>query len=173
MTVYHYDTMEKVLILLGKLHPFSDLGVEGVYNKLREFDETQLFKLLQEIVKSERREWMIAAHTMINLNHEKSIPILIPLLRHPNREYRWEICGLLSLHRDERVIGPFMERLKDEDPGIRHIAAFALGKVGDLKALPALEWTIQNDTGVDYEGRLVSEMAKMAIRQIKTRSENP
>ncbi len=42
-------------------------------------------------------------------------------------------------------------------------------KIGSPKALPALTLAQHSDTGTDYEGRKVSDIAARAIQQIKDR----
>ncbi len=59
--------------------------------------------------------------------------------------------------------------LNDSDSDVRYQAAFFLGRIGDDRALPALEWAAQYDQGQDYEGDLVSARAKWALQEILSR----
>jgi HEAT repeat protein len=84
----------------------------------------------------------------------------------------WRIaCGRnLSRFQDSRAVAKLCDvLLHDSDADIRYVAAESLAKIGDHTAIEALIYAIANDTGKDYEGFRVSDMANQALQQIRER----
>ncbi len=85
---------------------------------------------------------------------------------------RQHICGLLSDDKNEQSIEPLIRTmLNDPDNDVRRMAAWALGKLRDKRALPALRWVQEHDHGAGFEGRTVSDEAARAIENILEDSE--
>lgn len=77
------------------------------------------------------------------------------------------ICGILSTYGDERVMEDLVHVLEnDPAPDVRMLAAFALGRIGDERAIPVLIKARDNDLGVDFEGRSLSDAATDAFETI-------
>jgi HEAT repeat protein len=159
-----------VIWFLEQLHPFSELGIDGVQAKLSEFEPDVLFAIFQEILSNDKTMRKVTARAMMQVDNQRAIPLLLPLLNDSDIEMRFHLCGLLSVYGSNREVEALVPILHDPEPDVRHIAAFALGKIGDENALPALEWVVANDKGTDYEGRPIHVMASEAIQAIKERS---
>ena len=68
---------------------------------------------------------------------------------------------------DSEFIYPLIYLLEnDPDNDVRFIAAVALGRIGDERAIPSLTRAKEKDFGVDYEGETVSSAADDALKQI-------
>jgi GNAT superfamily N-acetyltransferase len=67
---------------------------------------------------------------------------------------------------------PRLLRCLREDPSdwVRYSAVDALERCGDMSAIPALKQTVKTDRGTDYEGRLIGDAAREAIRRITRRN---
>lgn len=77
---------------------------------------------------------------------------------------RYHVCGLLHNFGDRRAIVPLIERLRaDLDPGVRGIAAYALGGIGCPSAIPALIESFDHDHEVDELGHTPSSCAATAL----------
>jgi HEAT repeats len=98
------------------------------------------------------------------------LDVLIYALSDNAEAWRWHLCGVLSNFNYENSIYPLIKvLLEDDDPDTRFMAAFALGKIGDERAIDPLKHAKINDTGRDYEGRRVSTMAEESIVFIRKR----
>ncbi len=92
-------------------------------------------------------------------------------LESPNYLVRWSICGVLSVYGDKDSVPLLIDSLlKDDTPLVRLTAAFALEKIGDERALPALHWALEHDEGKDWEDRGMQEYAQYAIDKILKRT---
>lgn len=77
------------------------------------------------------------------------------------------VATILGNFGDRQAVEPLIEALKSKDESLRFYAAKALGKLGDPKALPALELMLQNDTGYNGGGRENKAAAAFAIQKIR------
>ncbi len=91
---------------------------------------------------------------------------MAPFLDLPSPNIRLIEC--LGYIGDKRLTPRFIELLGDSDPSIRRFAAGALGQIGDLRALSALEHLANTDP-YQYENGVygVRETARRAIDRIK------
>lgn len=114
-----------------------------------------------------------AAEELLRIDLGIGILLMLPLLDDPVPYFRQHICGLLHDFGDESVVDPLIRViLNDSDSDVRYTACYALGEVGDARAIPSLQWVHQNDLGTDYVDRPVSEMAREAIEEILERSKS-
>lgn len=60
-----------------------------------------------------------------------------------------------------------MVALKDEYEVVRWCAADGLGDLGDMRAIPALEWARDHDEAIDEFGESVRHHASQAIEKIR------
>lgn len=98
------------------------------------------------------------------------IDLLLPHLHDPIPELRWTLCELFHSYRDSRVVLPLAELLQNDiDPDVRVVAAEALFAVGDERAILALTYAAEHDTGKDYEDRTVADASRNAIAAIENR----
>lgn len=155
---------------LKQLHPYSDLGVEGAYARLMEFEKYYLFEIFAEIILAHESLRKVTAKAILHIDAQQGLPLVLPLLEDKNSDIRIHICGLLSQFGDERAIPYRIEMLNDEDPNVRYTTTFALGKIGSKEVISILQSVKQNDTGTDYEGRPIGDMASRAIQNIISRN---
>ena len=83
-------------------------------------------------------------------NEEKAVTIMVELLRSGNGSKDAKLNILKALgelgKRTEIPADPLIEKLKDKDPDVRHLAIEALGKTKNKKALPALVKLLEQQT---------------------------
>jgi HEAT repeat protein len=96
-----------------------------------------------------------------------AIPYFRSLIHDEEDGVRGFLCMELGAYRRREAIPLLIDALEnDSDATARTWAAWGLGNIGDPAAIPALSMAIQNDPGLDYEGRPVKEIAEDAIRRI-------
>lgn len=145
---------------------------ERAQRELLGFAGSEVIEVLSEIMLSDPDPEMqgYAARTLVEIAPERASELIVPLLESPEPILREDICGLLSNCGDEKATMPLMEVLQnDRDADARFLAAFALGKIGDRRAIPALEWARQHDDGIDFDGHRVRNAAEDAISEILAR----
>ncbi|HEY7152988.1 MAG TPA: HEAT repeat domain-containing protein [Gemmataceae bacterium] len=162
---------QEVLGLLRSFHSFEpgerDHAISVLQSLDREPTIESLLKLLRDADGDVRCD---AAEALMRIDSKLGTEAVLPLLADLDADVRWHTCGLLYDFGDERVAPRLVEVLRNDPEGhVRFFAADALGKVGDLSAVPSLRHAAQFDTGQDYEGRRVSEAAKEAIESILVR----
>lgn len=99
-------------------------------------------------------------------------PLTAMLLHDPDVGARRAAASSLGFIEDERVAGPLIEGLRDEDLRVRQSSAFGLysrALVGhaDSQALPPLEWVAEHDAGTIYGHHAVRDVAARAIKEIR------
>lgn len=162
------EYLQEVRLLLEKRHTNE---WSSALQQLREIERPLLLAMLTEMLSdpdSEIRDGV--AEALLRIEPGAGIPRVLSLTKDPQSHVRWYVCGLLHDFGDERAIEPLIELIRtDPDSDVRYIACYALGEIGDMRALAPLQWVQQNDQGMDYEGRRVSEMAWEAIQSILAR----
>ncbi|HLK88362.1 MAG TPA: HEAT repeat domain-containing protein [Polyangia bacterium] len=71
--------------------------------------------------------------------------------------------------RSPRAVDPLIAALADPEAEVRFWAAFALGQLGDERAIPALEQLARSDTAVLEGWGRISDEASEAISEIRAR----
>ncbi len=139
-----------------------------VHQELHTYEREPLLALLDQLLDDEDENIRTdAAVILATVDFDRSLDRFLGFLRTPDAAMRWMVCGLLSRHGDERAMEPLIQVLLSDDwPDTRMLAAFALGKIGDRRALEALRYAKQHDQGVDYENRTVRDAASEAISAI-------
>ena len=108
-----------------------------------------------------------AAQAILWIDDKQGIHHLLPLFRDADSVVRWHVCGLMHDFGDERAVTFLMDCMKnDPDPQVRGTAAYALGAIGSLRAIPALTETLGNDHNVDRLGFTPSFCAEQALKAI-------
>lgn len=111
-------------------------------------------------------------HPEMEPDPEISKPKLIPLLHISNREFKEKFGSIagawrgkkpiqrnailaLAHYKDKTAIPDLLQLLKEDSrPVIRGTAAWALGKIGDLRALPALEKAKETEEDEDVRNEI-------------------
>jgi len=162
---------QEVLGLLPSFHSFElgkrDNAISVLESLDRELTIKSLLKLLRDADSDVRCD---AAEGLMRIDSKLGTEAVLPLLADPDANVRWHTCGLIYDFGDQRATARLVEVLRNDPEGyVRLFAADALGRVGDLWAIPSLRDAEQFDTGQDHEGRRVSEVAKEAIETIQQR----
>lgn len=115
-----------------------------------------------------------AVEALVKLRDERAIEPLIKLFE---RRAEPSLATVLGNWGDRRAVGPLIDAMKHPDSHARFYAARALGKLGDRRALPILEWARDHDTepitdSGSIRGKSVSYVAVKAIEKIEA-SEMP
>jgi|SRR5688572_7811024 len=142
---------------------------EHAREKLLEIDEEILIGFLGKVVKNDTDTEVLAyaAELIVDSNNKQRANYILPLLQYKDPILRRHICGLLGNCRDKVAVDPLIEKLQsDASADVRVIAAYALGKIGDRKALPFLT-RARTALSFDFEGVTVSKEASYAIDEIE------
>lgn len=133
----------------------------------------QVVPLLRAIFEDERE--MVAQSrafsALLAIQGFDHVQFLVNLLDLSQFGWRAAYCRNLSEASDPRAIASLCAILhNDPDSDMRYIAAESLAVIGDLTAVAALEEAQANDTGTDYEGLRVADMARQALERIRERA---
>jgi HEAT repeat protein len=109
-----------------------------------------------------------AAEALAKLGDARMVEPLIRLFKEQRES---SIATILGNFGDRRAVEPLIEALYDPDPSVRFYTGRALGKLGDKRALPILEWVREHDTQPildrkSIRGKSVSYAAGKAIERI-------
>lgn len=129
--------------------------------------------LITSLLEAESVESRTAAAYALGFIGDKRAldPLLHVLLNHKEEaKVRGEAAEALALLRDTRAVVPLIECLKDDSPEVRFWSAYALGELGDKKALPELERLATIDEAVLPEWGKISNEAASAIESIQAKS---
>jgi len=163
-------THSQILDLLRILKDSNDTRLRiKVRQELIELDQRILVEILSKIINTEVDAEVLAyaAELIVDSDDKEKAHRILPLIRFADPALRQHVCGLLGNCNDDLAIDPLVERLqKDESVDVRIAAAYALGKIGNKRALKVLNWAKDHDFSADFEGRTVSEISRMAIDEI-------
>jgi HEAT repeat protein len=140
---------------------------------LNSFPTANVVPVLQSIFYREHDDVVKSRtfHAITSVQAFDTVQFLLNLLNLSSYGWRAAYCEELSRFHDVRAIAQLCEILLDDpDPNMRYTAAKSLAEVGDSTAVEALEYAQANDTGTDFEGFPVAEMAKQALQQIRNRA---
>lgn len=167
------EQYKHILHIFSKLHD-KDMAVRAsVAKDVNELDTNGKETLLSFLQSSNGEQKCDAAFALCLFDADKYIPAIINLLYDPVEYVRGDIAGLIHDFGDYRAVEHLITVvLNDRDSDVRHNACYALSAIGDSRALPALRYAVENDSGTDYEGRPVSEIAAEAIINIQNRTKN-
>ncbi|MBI3942560.1 MAG: HEAT repeat domain-containing protein [Chloroflexi bacterium] len=144
-------TSDQILELLTGLHAPDNQAREKTVVRLKAMDKSQSFSVLISLLSHQDGNVRCDAATAMQLIDERQgVDAILSLMIDKSHYVRWHICGLMHDFGDERAIEPLIERIKtDSDPQVRGTAAYALGGVGNPKAISALQETARDDHEVD------------------------
>jgi HEAT repeat protein len=95
---------------------------------------------------------------------------LINQLQEADPSLRQLAAHVLRQVKESRVVDSLIAALQDTDAGVAESAAYALGAIGDVLAVPHLERAAREDTRRGRFGRSVTEAARIAIKCITIKS---
>jgi HEAT repeat protein len=166
----------EIQILLDDLHSGYVEKFEVAVKNLRDLSDenkqkaTAIIKTTLSHPDPERR--CDAIELLLLIDPKKNLELVIPLLDDQISYVRLCVCTEFEFNEmySLELLDPMIKLLlNDSDSDVRYQAAFFLGRIGDERALPALEWAAQYDQGKDYEEDLVSARAKWALQEILSR----
>lgn len=159
---------ERIIELLARLHSADRSDRDAAVRRLGSLERPSVIRMLTDLLGRCDVEVMCdAAEGLLRIDACQYLPLVLPLLADSSAVVRRETCGLMHDFGDSRAV-PALVKLLSSDPegDIRHIAAYALGGIGDNSALAALRKAAESDEGTDYEGRGVRDAAAEAIDEI-------
>jgi HEAT repeat protein len=106
-----------------------------------------------------------AAHLLAELGDPQAIPVLAPLLKDADIDYK--IPWVLGQIGDKRAVGPLLDILDDGSPRMRVEAIYALETLHAKEALPHLIPLLKDDRRSDGSQVSVAEAAKAAIANLQ------
>lgn len=119
------------------------------------------------------KDWYIRCRTLYALGELKGPAVYVPLVSGlDDLEPRVRSAAVYGLGKLQNapIHDHLLTALKDPDARVRSAAILTLSKVGDERALPALFWVEQNDTGYSGVNR-VKDHATYAIQRIQERQQ--
>lgn len=164
------SSREQVRGLLSDLNSLDPAVRQTARRDLRALDPDALFTLLADLLKAPGANIYAITYGMVTANAERGVAAIMPLLKDEVADVRWHVCGLVGQYGDEDAVDALCELLlHDESGDVRLLAAHGLGTIGSPRALPVLRRAFNQDQGVDFEGRRVSQGAADAIKRILQR----
>ena len=113
----------------------------------------------------------IVLNALMRIDHARSLPFVLPLLNDPDWQYT--ICRWVASLGGAEAIEPIIRVLHfGVDPGSRVMAVGALARIGDERAIVALESALHHDDELDSGGHSVSSVALDAIATIRSRMQS-
>lgn len=141
-------------------------------NALANIDRTNVVRPLIGLLRGGRGEQRIAAaYALGRLADSRASPILIRVLKEPSaddrlRDYAVEALGLCGGRGATTLL---MEALRDPAPEVRGSAAYGLGQLGYLRALPQLRRLTRREV---EPNRQVREFARDAVAEFTRLAED-
>jgi HEAT repeat protein len=139
---------------------------------LNSFPASKVIPVLQELFENETDPTIKsrAFDAILVIQEFDKVQFLVDVLNKLSSGWRAACCGELSRFQDKRAIAALCDvLLHDSDPDVRYTAAESLAINGDRTAVEVLEYAKKHDTGEDYEGFRVADMASEALEQIRSR----
>lgn len=106
-------------------------------------ERKQLFKLIEALGDE---NGLVRQRARLQLEHlgQESIPVLVEALESPNVHTRWEAVRALGEIRNSKAAAALVNKLMDEDTGVRWSAMEGLSRMGRDCLHPLLESFIKN-----------------------------
>lgn len=135
-------------LLLKVLEESEPEAVVSALETLAEQGKKIVPKLCEALHNEKACYWACLLIERIGPEAKEAVPHLIDCLDREEPEVRIEVLlALASIGKDSRVAQDKVIKILQNDPyeGVRYAAAFALGRLGDAKAIPALEAAANSD----------------------------
>ena len=152
------------------IHSGDEEGAQAL-RALESYDQGDVAMVAQQMMTHEIPELRCqGAEMLLRLDAQSNLSLILPLLKDTVMGVRAEICGLLHDLGDHRAVEIVAHLVRyDPEPTVRHIAAYTLERIGDERAIEALEWVAEHDIGTDWEGRPIAWQANAALKAIRER----
>ena len=176
--------MSENIPLSSSQNAFS-VAVQAVVEELESADLSRIAQARETLRKLDRRDVLaeiktnmfnedpeirsLASELLLLLNEESEANEVISLLSDPVDFVRYNLIYYIIDYKyfPKIIVEPLINTLlRDPDSEVRILSAIALGRIGDLRAVPALQKAKDNDFATDYEGETVSNVATKAIKEI-------
>jgi HEAT repeat protein len=128
------EVLERAQLLCGSEDPGSRCLGARILAQLgvpeRSFPEKS-FQILATMLSKESDPEVLQsiAHAFGHLNDARAIPLLAPLLEHPNEDVRYGVVHGMSRHEDQAAITALIQLSRDDDSDVRDWATFGLGQM--------------------------------------------
>lgn len=154
------------------LQPTQDQR-ELALSELRRLDRAYALRELEEILNAGDLPGGLhdtAAKVLFEIDRDQGMAALMRMLVAAEPWRRYDGCGLLHDLGDVRAQEALMRlAANDPDAGVRAIACWALGAVGDEQAIPILRKIAETDKAWDELGDSVAVEAELAASKILVR----
>lgn len=138
--------------------------------ELKDLGTDKVFPVLTELVDGPDPGLDIPANAItavLTIDPVRGFDLVLPFLQNFDSPFCYHVCGLMSEFGDQHAVDPLVNVLKHHpDPQVRGAAAFGLQGPGEVRAIPSLYWTEQNDFEPDVLGYTPSHSACGAISEI-------
>lgn len=125
--------------------------------------------LLLALVHSDPKVQFDAADTLIKICNVDAIQPIIDSIPDLDHRYVSNIAMLLGKFDDPITADKLITALKSSDVHVRWVASYALGEMGDSRALSTLEQMAETDKGKTTEDGPVKNAARIAFQKIQWR----
>lgn len=162
---------DAVMQIVYKKPPFIEPSSQDI-DLLNSLPISEVVPLLRDIFDKEHNARMRgrAFYAILTIQGFDRVQFLLDLFDRSSVDWQIACCQELARFPDPRAIAKLCcILLEAADPDLRYTAAESLAAIGDATALPALDFAQQHDTGTDYEGFPVAEMAGEALQQTQRR----
>src|SRR5262249_44667092 len=147
---YDQDVVAQAMAELGKLPP------------------SHAIEILERLAVEDDPEYRCCAlDGMASISRERAEGLALRLLGDPDGAVRGYACDTLGELESPKVVDR-SARLLESDPDelVRDRAAYWLGELGDMSALPVLRAAAERDLGTDHEGTPIREHIMRSIKMI-------
>jgi HEAT repeat protein len=136
-------------------------------------DERAIEPLIRLLADREYEVRKSAIYALGWIGDERAIGPLVNVMKDQNESptVRGVAAEAFANIGDKSGVEPLIDALEDSSAEVRFWAAFALGQLGDPRALPKLERLVATDKEIVLGWWSVSKEAAEAIEAIKSRSE--
>lgn len=168
---YRVSQLAGLLFELGTTDLIDDITRRwDVYERIRQFTHSELAKagaLVLNMV-CEQNTKFYTIELLVEDEPDLVLPFLLESLHSTYPDVRRWSCGMLAETGSLKAANRLMYVLVyDPSADVRVIAAYALGRIGDPRALPALIQASENDHEHDFDGIAVSDVAQEAVKKIR------
>ena len=168
---YRVSQLAGLLFELGTTDLIDDIIRRwDVYERIRQFTHSELVQagtLVLNMV-CEQNTKFYTVELLAEDEPDLVLPFLLESLHSTYPDVRRWSCGILAETGSLQAANRLMYILAyDPSADVRVVAAYALGRIGDPRAIPALMHAIEKDYEQDFEGIKVSDEAEEAIKRIR------